>query len=53
MFVVFYIKRSSPLISAGVLSSEGLCSSHLALSRQLTSAADARHALVIVKVSLQ
>ena len=32
------IKRSSPLISAGVLSSEGLCSSHLALLRQLTSA---------------
>ena len=25
MFVVFYIKRSSPLISAGVLSSEGSC----------------------------
>ena len=32
------IKRSSPLSSAGVLSSEGLCSSHLALLRQLTSA---------------
>ena len=31
------IKRSSPLISAGVLSSEGLCSSQLALLRQLTS----------------
>ena len=24
MFVVFYIKRSSPLISAGVLNSDGL-----------------------------
>ena len=36
--VIVNEKRSSPLISAGVLSSEGLCSSHLALSRQLTSA---------------
>ena len=34
----FNEKRSSPLISAGVLSSEGLCCSHLALLRQLTSA---------------
>ena len=34
----FNEKRSSPLISAGVLSSEGLCSSHLALLRQVTSA---------------
>lgn len=38
MFVAYYIKRSSPLISAWSLSSEGLCSSHLALLRQLTSA---------------
>ena len=34
----FNEKRSSPLISAWSLSSEGLCSSHLALLRQLTSA---------------
>ena len=32
------IKRSSPLISAGILSLEGLCCSHLALLRQVTSA---------------
>ena len=34
----FNEKRSSPLISTRALSSEGLCSSHLALLRQLTSA---------------
>ena len=40
---LFNEKRSSPLISAGVLSSEGLCSSHLALLCQLTSALIATH----------
>ena len=44
-------KRSSPLISAGVLSSEGLCSSHLALLRQLTSALIATHGATLYKSS--
>ena len=44
-------KRSSPLISAGVLSSEGLCCSHLALLRQLTSALIATHGATLYKSS--
>ena len=49
MFVVFYIKRSSLLISAGVLRSEGLCSNHLALLRQVTSALIATHGATLYK----
>ena len=47
----FNEKRSSPLISVGVLSSEGLCCSHLALSRQLTSALIATHGSTLYKSS--
>ena len=47
----FNEKRSSPLISAGVLSSEGLCCSHLALLRQMTSALIATHGATLYKSS--